>query len=220
MLPRMPLSPEAILDELDQAARAFIFPVLDNGYIYPVAARLHAYSDGDSWALLIETVGYSPRAGGLHDYLAHFGPGVVPTEGLGNPLPLLVMDVLDIEDEQQPEHLRPMTASLTIADQGYPLRPSPEPVPLVDVLRGLIAVHPEVGFAPPAELAEMVQPGLPPLLTLDDWRHPDIVHGEMPSSVPTFQQLAQVLASGDASQFAPDDEPNTHWSNWPDGGRL
>jgi hypothetical protein len=34
------------------------------------------------------------------------------------------------------------------------------------------------------------------------------------------QQFAEVLASGDVKAYRPTQPPNTHWRNWPEGGRL
>ena len=41
-----------------------------------------------------------------------------------------------------------------------------------------------------------------------------------PSSYETWQQLAQVLATGDVRYYRPTLPPNTHWSNWPESGTL
>ncbi|MFE9657867.1 DUF7003 family protein [Micromonospora sp. NPDC006431] len=37
------------------------FPDLGHGYYYAVDARLHGYLNVGQWALIVETVGYSPR---------------------------------------------------------------------------------------------------------------------------------------------------------------
>jgi hypothetical protein len=55
---------------------------------------------------------------------------------------------------------------------------------------------------------------------LDEWNHPDLANSELPSQSETFQQLAQVLATGDTSKYWPSKAPNSHWKNWPDGGTL
>src|SRR5688572_15980799 len=55
-------SPGDILEILDQGARDFVFPMLDNGYVYPAAARLSLYTARGDWALVFETFGFSPRA--------------------------------------------------------------------------------------------------------------------------------------------------------------
>jgi hypothetical protein len=65
-------------------------------------------------------------------------------------------------------------------------------------------------------LPEMMQ-----ILQLEEWHHPNVVdEKELPSVSETFQQLAQVLASGDVRAYRPKQAPNTHWRNWPEGGRL
>ena len=58
------------------------------------------------------------------------------------------------------------------------------------------------------------------LRVLDDWHHPDLVIGEVPSQTETFRQLAAVAVTGDAARHDTTEVPNTHWSNWPGGGQL
>ncbi|HTJ11793.1 MAG TPA: hypothetical protein VL547_07200 [Dinghuibacter sp.] len=41
-----------------------------------------------------------------------------------------------------------------------------------------------------------------------------------PSSYETWQQIAEVLATGDTSRYKPTLEPNTHWRYWPEGGSM
>jgi hypothetical protein len=41
-----------------------------------------------------------------------------------------------------------------------------------------------------------------------------------PSSYQTWQQIAQVLATGDTSYYRPTLPANTHWVNWPEAGSL
>ena len=52
-----------ILYQLDQCTADFVFPMLDNGYIYPIKQRLNCYGDGSRWAIIIEVVGYNVRGG-------------------------------------------------------------------------------------------------------------------------------------------------------------
>lgn len=70
------------------------------------------------------------------------------------------------------------------------------------------------------ERTSQVLPGLAQVLLLDEWHHPDLGSGELPSATQTFQQIAEVAASADASNYDTREVPNTHWSNWPDGGLL
>ncbi len=59
----MAITENEILDQLDQCTADFVFPMLDNGYIYPITQRLNCYGDEHRWAIIIEAVGYSVRGG-------------------------------------------------------------------------------------------------------------------------------------------------------------
>ena len=43
-----------ILNILDDCCEAFTFPMLDNGYVYPVASRLTLFRSDLDWAIVIE----------------------------------------------------------------------------------------------------------------------------------------------------------------------
>ena len=53
-----------IQKQLDDCARQDQFPMLDNGFLYPAAVRLHGYRDERRWAIIIEQLGFSPQTGG------------------------------------------------------------------------------------------------------------------------------------------------------------
>jgi hypothetical protein len=66
-----------------------------------------------------------------------------------------------------------------------------------------------------------ILPDMEQILQLEEWHHPNVVDDEdRPSGSETFQQLAQVLATGDVGHYRPSRLPNTHWRNWPESGRL
>src|SRR5579884_4020584 len=73
-----------ILQQLDESARDFTFPMLDNGYVYPADGRLHAYRDESRWALVIERVGWNPRAGGTQTILHCYGNCLKRPPGTAN----------------------------------------------------------------------------------------------------------------------------------------
>ena len=75
-------------------------------------------------------------------------------------------------------------------------------------------------LATPQERGVGVLPEMVQLLQLEEWHHPDVAGDERPSGSETFQQLARVLATGDARLYCPSRPPNTHWRNWPVGGTL
>jgi hypothetical protein len=81
--------------------------------------------------------------------------------------------------------------------------------------------HRSLVLATPEELRSSIRPDMMQVLQLDAWHHPDVVDDtNRPSGSPTFQQLARVLQTGDIGAYRPTDAPNTHWSHWPEGGRL
>src|SRR5438128_2131662 len=76
-------------------------------------------------------------------------------------------------------------------------------------------------LATPDERRVSVLPEMEQILQLEEWHHPNVVdEEERPSGSETFQPLARVLATGDVSVYQPSQPPNTHWRNWPEGGRL
>ncbi len=62
-MPDVSKSTDWILAQLDKSAEDFTFPDLGHGYYFAIDSRLHAYADADRWALIVEAVGYNPRAG-------------------------------------------------------------------------------------------------------------------------------------------------------------
>lgn len=71
-----------------------------------------------------------------------------------------------------------------------------------------------------AELRERIPAELPQCLRLDEWRHPDLAANDLPSASPTFQMIADALATGDPERYQPAEPANTHWRNWPEVGTL
>jgi hypothetical protein len=230
---------EEILQQLDDCAREFTFPMLDNGYVYPGTVRLSAYRDEARWALVIEAVGYHPRAGGhdgINNCLHCFGNCLKRAPGTANEdflFPTSDGPEGPTFDDDYGWYVRPEARSISIRGHVLPIRVQPsdlaangiEPVepPQVtgaDLLRSLLPEYRELLLATEAELRERIPPDLPRILQLEEWHHPDLGGDEMPSQSPTFQMIAQVLETGDVDRYRPVEEPNTHWKFWPDGGIL
>lgn|GEM_PF-248657 len=57
-----------VLHQLDFRAQTFSFPLLDNGHLFQADSRLSAYGDGKCWAVIIEILGYNPRATGYEGF--------------------------------------------------------------------------------------------------------------------------------------------------------
>lgn len=213
------MRPAEVLEQLDAAADEFLFPDLGHGYYYAVDARLHGYRDAGQWALIVETVGYSPRAGNLIDVLHVFGSCLTSGEpGFDNGDFLDRVDNWDeIEHPDEPETYRGGPVVLRGQKIAVAAKSGED---LVDVLRRLVPRHRELLLAEEGELRRRIRVDIPEVLRLDQWNHPDLAGGSRPSQSETFCQIADVLTTGDLGLYSPRLQPNTHWSNWPDSGSL
>jgi uncharacterized protein DUF7003 len=208
-----------ILQQLDDANQRCSFPNLENGYYYAVDVRLHAYRDDSRWALIIEAVGYSPRAAALSDVLHYYGNCLTSGEpGFENE------DFLDridnwhqIEDREFPEEYQGGPIVIRGQSITVPGEPGEE---LYEVFRRLVPEHRDLLFATEDELRRRIPADLPKVLQLEEWHHPDVSVDELPSGSPTFQELAEVLSTGDTGRYDATRAPNTHWTNWPESGSL
>jgi Family of unknown function (DUF7003) len=208
-----------VLEQLDAAAEEFLFPDLGHGYYYAVDARLHGYRDAGQWALIVETVGYSPRAGNLIDVLHVFANCLTSGEpGFDNGDFLDRVDNWDeIEDPDEPETYRGGPVVLRGQKIAVAAKSGED---MVDVLRRLVPRRRELLLADERELRRRIRVDIPEVLRLDQWNHPDLAGGSRPSQSETFRQIADVLTTGDLRLYTPRLQPNTHWSNWPDSGSL
>ena len=248
--PAAPATPEAaILAVLDQGCRDFVFPMLDNGYVYLAAARLALFRSEDDWALVTEIFGFSPRSGVPDVSVWSFGSRLVNRQGRTDFVDenayqgyLRVHPNDDaaffhpIEDGWQDEENHELVAvgarSLTVRDKVVAM-PGPDDLyrsgietPALDhlrtfeVCRYVAAIERDLVLATPEERRTHVPPELTEILVLDDWHHPDTVTGEVARDTAAFRSLARVLTTGDLTDYDASEPGNTHRSNRPDGGSL
>jgi hypothetical protein len=137
------------------------------------------------------------------------------------------------QDAEDPEFVAPSANVIVVRDQaislpsladyvrhGIELEQEPR-VQVFELCRFLGDVMREQVLATPEERRVSVFPEMELILQLEEWHHPNVVDDdERPSGSETFQQLAQVLVTGDVSLYQPSRPPNTHWRNWPEGGSL
>ena len=98
---------------------------------------------------------------------------------------------------------------------------NPPRVRVFELCRFLADVARDSVLATANERRVSVLPDMTQILQLEEWHHPNVVDDDdRPSGSETFQQLAQVLATGNLEFYRPSRPPNTHWRNWPEGGRL
>lgn len=228
-----------ILKQLDDCAKNFTFPMLDNGYIALADVRLTAYRDDTGWALVIEVLGAHNHAGGhdgIQNCLHCFGNCLSRAPGTSNEDFLFVTDDdqdIQIFEDKYGWYVNKNAKAIRIRDMCVPLNFSepafakkgiqleePQYITTTELLRSLVPEYRESLLATEEELRERVPNNLPLILQLDEWHHPDLADGELPSQSRTFQMIADVLVTGDAAKYRPTEEPNTHWSNWPEGGTL
>ena len=246
----MTFDPEEILSILDRCCESFAFPMLDNGYVYLAATRLSLFRSTTDWAIAIEVFGFSPRAAlpdtsiqtfasRLHDrdppkrfvnrqayesYLTYNPHNEYRT----------VYPVKEgpWQDADNTEFVTPGENVIVVRDQtialpsiadyvrhGIELEQSPQ-VQVFELCRYLADIAREQVFATPEERRVSILPDMEQILQLEEWHHPNVIDGERPSGSETFQQLSRVLAAGDVGLYRSSQPPNTHWRNWPEGGRL
>jgi hypothetical protein len=120
--------------------------------------------------------------------------------------------------------VREQALSLPPLDQyarhGVLLEQAPR-VQVFELCRFLADIARDQVLATPRERRVSVLPDMVQILQLEEWHHPNVVdEQDRPSGSETFQQLAQVLATADVGLYRPSRPANTHWRNWPEGGRL
>ncbi len=239
-----------ILAILDRCSDAYTFPMLDNGYIYLAATRLALFRSSQDWAIVIEVFGFSPRAGlpdtciqtfasRLHD---RNSPGNYVTQQayenylLNNPhnesRSVFPIASGDWQDSESGELVAPRAESVMVRDKHFPLPSAaefdkcgitleePPHIQVFELCRFLADRVRDQVLATPNERRVNILPEMEQILLLDYWHHPNLVEDERPSQSETFIQVADVLVTGDVSRYGATMEPNTHWRNWPEGGRL
>lgn len=245
----MAIDAQQILAVLDSCCDNFTFPMLDNGYVYLAATRLSLYRTTEEWAMVIEVFGYNPRAwlpdtaiyafaSTIHnrDIPRSYGPREISNLLTHNPNndfhPVYPIEQGDWQDDHD-YLVAPGATEILIRGQRQSI-PAPEEYSMLGIVledpprvqsfelcRFLAHVHRDLVLATDEERRFSILPTMPQILQLDEWHHPNVVDNtERPSRSQTFQQLAQVLATGDKRFYQPSQLPNTHWRNWPEGGTL
>jgi hypothetical protein len=242
-------TPSEILAILDRGAEDGVLPMLDNPYVYLAATRLTLYRSETDWALVFEIFGFSPRAGLPDLSIWTFASSLRdrnPPEKYRTPDAYQSYLVQHTNDESrffypiEPSGWQDPANAALVADSATELIvrgdvvqlptldelarsgvvPSRPPRTLVrEVCRFFAETRDERVLGTESERRVSVPAELDEVLCLDAWTHPDLAAGERISESASFQQIASVLISGDRTRYRPTTEPNTHWSNWPDGGR-
>ncbi|MFG2199785.1 DUF7003 family protein [Kitasatospora sp. NPDC048715] len=211
------MTTSSILGQFDLCADKGEFPDLDNGYYYPVDARIHLLGDSTRWAVVAELLGYNPRGGNLIDVMHRFGNCLTRGEpGFGD-----FLARVDNMEEIDPAGAEVYAGGVRVVVRGTALTVDADAdTPLQDVFRLLAPANRTLLLADETELRAGIPSDLPELMRLDEWNQPEDFWDVMPSGHETFRMIAEVLDSGDPTRYRPTLPANTHWSHWPDAGTL
>ncbi|RZJ52806.1 MAG: hypothetical protein EOO44_10660 [Flavobacterium sp.] len=229
---------EDVLKQLDNCAQEFSFPMLDNGYISPAGTKLIAYRDEKRWVIIIEAIGFSYRGGGhngISNCLHIFGNCLNYDPGMQNENFLYLTD--DTNDcntfDDEEFYLNKNCTSFLLRNLSFPIihnrdkykqagiiLEDEEKINAFEFLRLLNELHYDKLIATEEEIRERIPVDIPLILEEREWFHPDLVNGELPSENETFIQISKILETGNTALYKPTHNPNTHWSNWPEGGTL
>jgi hypothetical protein len=239
---------EAVLGAFDRAAEQLRFPEPEHPYSHLIAAWLHAFSDGERWALVVDIVGYNQRAANVVDVLHALGNCLTGTDDSSMMRFINRIDNYADLFEGETGMDRYRQVPITVRGQDVRVDAAATTGP-PDLFRLLVPQHRDLLLADDAELRQLVPGNLPQVLRLDDWHHTALrvqppgpererqrqMHENLarhslpqhrvpfevrPSDIETYQQVAEVLATADPSRYRPTLPGNTHWSNWPMSGTL
>src|SRR5581483_6563463 len=141
-----------VLAQLDQAAIDFQFPDLGHGYYHAVDARIRVFGDAARWALVVEAVGYNPRAASLIDVVHTFGncltsgaPGYENQDFHGR-----IDNMDEVESRDDPERYQ---GAAPLVIRGHAIRiDAPEDEELSSTFRRLVPAHRDLLFGDDAEV--------------------------------------------------------------------
>lgn len=228
-----------ILNQLDQCNSDYTFPMLDNGYIYLAGTKLSAYRDDKRWVIIIEVIGFNYRGGGhngISNCLHIYGNCLTYPPGTANENFLALTDNANncsTFDDEEDFHINPNCSDFKLRDEILPIIHERQKydtsgieledetkVNAFEFLRLLDAFYHDKLIATEVEIRERIPIDIPKIIEINEWFHPDVVNGELPSENETFKQIAMILETGNIDYYLPTHKPNTNWKNWPDGGTL
>jgi hypothetical protein len=219
-----------ILKILDDAARAYQFPLLNNKYLTSAGILLHVFTSPEEWLIVFDHVCFSEKHGFIHDLTA-----------LGNKITNQVWtSAIPVFDEhEQPKLVQSQEDGINRITPPYIRFGLDESIFVIQPQEGFAysVLHKDAAVLTPGELLRAITSEhigyllisdqqllemlgrsnneLKLLFQPGDWQHPDIANGELPGDVPCFVSLAKAIAASDERLFqCEEDRFNTHWSNW------
>jgi hypothetical protein len=230
------ISSNAILAILDSAAKSFSLPdfvSLDWRY---AASRMHCYSNGTNWSLIIEEFTYGFNSEDINEFsvIVHHYSDVSSKTALEplffNPIKKGKCGVLCSKKRGESRSyyaqlLSPKAKDIKLRNKLFPVSQNHKEYKKLgielecapEILKAefhlwLADTYRDHIFATERELNIKI----PKVLQLEEWLHPNLLDKEMPSDSPTFQQIADVLSSAQPGAYK-QSSGNTHWSQRPKG---
>lgn len=213
---------EVVLDILDEGARAFIFPMLDNGYVYPAASRLKLFRSETHWAIVFELFGFSPRSGVPHLAITTFTDRPVRTRSASDWVSASAhrdylaahphdeqIFVEPIEDDgwidpEDGEWLATEVRTCRLRGRTIAL-PSPHVYrdagivlqsagrpQVYEFCRALASIERDAVLATDGESRQAIEEDLELLLTLEEWHHADVADS---AALPSRNETMRQLAA-------------------------
>ena len=184
-----------------------------------ISAELYYF--GNAYRPIIETHGEAAKTSNTK-YITLVDAeelGRLSTTGDGTALFELVAP--DHREAHVHGHTVELPDARAIATLGIPTERYANPNNLVDfgsLARYLTAAHPDLAYATEPEIRTQLPGDLRKLLTIDAFEHLSVYEDDCrPSSLETYQLIAEVLVTRDVSRWQPTQPPNNHWSNWESG---
>lgn len=230
---------QEILRQLDLEAESYVFPMLDNGYYYHGDQKLTIFRDFNRWAILLEVLAYNNHESGIEGItsIASIYGNCLSGWNENENFNYFASDngtrTFLYDDSIYLPYLNPEADSILVREQKIPIifdrqyyitkginLENEDKILPWEFMRGLIPEYSNLFWVTRDEISKKIPKDLPIFMILENWHHPDLVSDEKPSETETFQQLAEVIFTGDKKLYNTTESKNTHWTNWPDGGTL
>lgn len=230
---------QEILRQLDVEAESYVFPMLDNGYYYHADQKMTIFRDDKRWAILLEVLAFFNHESGLDGIttIANVFGNCLTGWNDNNNFNYFASDngieTFFTDDTIYLPYLNPEAKNILVRGQEIPIifdrqyykskkveLEYEDKITPWEFLRGLIPDKSNLFWVTREEISTKIPKDLPIFMTLDNWHHPNLVEDEKPSETETFQQLADVIMTGDKNLYNTTEITNTHWTNWLEGGTL
>jgi hypothetical protein len=228
-----------ILQELDRDQSRSEIMSLDNGYLYPVLARMSVFLDGGRWAIVFDQFAcnnhYEGHASIQFWTIAHgncltlpSGSGIVQalpsSNGPEGPTFIKTEMGAFLSPSARSFRFRGMLFGVSHDLKAYEnagvILQDPPRIEAFEVMRLSSVMYPGVFYATEEQVRSRICSDIPLVLRLYGWQHPDLGAGETMSQSPSIRAVAGFMEAGGTGPFIDPGIDNVHWKNWPAGGNL